>query len=202
MAQQGTSGEPPEYNETVDPENPPTAVTRPAVRRTAVWVFLGGITAVFLLVAAAFVYRSAMGPVPPADEVGDPSAVGTVGEETAGGGDPARDRDDPQDELEFRGAGEPPQGPMPGLAAPLTRVGAVLDASPRTVTGRRVEIENVIVERAEGTMFWIRDGDNRIAVIVPGDTATVRPGQRINLHGTVEADDRGVRIRATRVDVR
>lgn len=210
MAEQRPDREPaPRYEETTDPRNPPSSVLRPAARRSAVWTYVGGITAVFLIVAAVFAYRAVT------DGAGDSeldapegSAVGTSGDPgrtdpSPGGFDPAPDRDSTRDELEFKGVGEEPQGPMPGLtAAPLTELGAMLESSPDAVAGRRIDIRDVEVERTDGNTLVIRDGDRRVSVVAPDGSPTVRPGQRIDVSGTVEPDGRGsARIRATRVHV-
>ena len=214
MPQQKRMDEAPErrYEDTVQPSNPPNSVVGPAVRRTAVFTYVGILIATFAIVALAFLYFAARDEQQSvlAGNAPEPTALGTSGERmpregAPGGFDPAPDFDSTRAELEFRGAGESPQGPMPGLgtAAPLTRVGAIRDESPQAIAGRRVELENVEVDRAEGGTFWVRDGDTRIAVVAPGDVPTVRAGQRVDLTGTVEQDGTNdVRIRASRIDVR
>ena len=95
--QNNPSRQPPEYEETTAPDNPPNSVMRPAVRRAAVVTYLGGIVVLFLLFAAALAYWTVTDKrIAPRD--GDmprePSAVCTSGERTPregapGGFDPA-----------------------------------------------------------------------------------------------------------------
>jgi hypothetical protein len=177
MPQQNTSGQPPEYAETTAPENPPNSVVRPA-GRAALVTYLGGIVVLFLLFGAAFAYWTVTDKrIAPRDGdlPRDPSAIGTSGERTPregtpGGFDPAPSFDRTRDELEYRGS-----------------------------TERRVEFDDVQVERTDGDTFWVRNGDTSVAVVAPGGMPTVRAGQRVDLTGTVEASGR---IRANRIDVK
>jgi len=198
--------EPPEkrYDETVDPENPPNAILHPDVRRTAVRTYLGIIVATFVLVAAGLVYWTIRDEGVAPDE--EP-AIGTAGEgelvprgETPGGFEARPEFDSTRDELEYRGAGEPPRGPMPGLMAPLTTLDN-LAGETASLAGRRVELSGVEVERAEGDTFWIRGGDRSVAVVSAGRMPAVRGGQRIDLQGTMEPRGDEVTIRATRIVV-
>ena len=177
MPQQGTSGEPPErrYDETVAPQNPPNSVVRPAVRRTALVTFLGGIIVMFMIVAAAFVYFTARDVPGGGMRPTDPTAVGTSGERMPREGTPGGFDTDPsfgstRDELEYRGN-----------------------------TAPRAELKDVQVERADGDTFWVRSGDRSVAVIAPGGMPTVKAGQHVDITGTKESDGR---IRATRIDVK
>jgi hypothetical protein len=186
--------------ETVAPTNPPNAVVNPHARRTAVWTYLGIIVGFFVVVGAALLFWVGTGAGPIGDDNRfDPSAVGTSGErmpreDTPGGFDPTPDHGDTESELEFRGAGESPQGPMPALRAP--------GESGDTTTGRAIELRDVEVERVEGTTFWIRDGNSRASVVTGGGMPTVRAGQRVDVNGTIEAGGDEARIRATRIDVK
>lgn len=194
------------YDETLEPQNPPNSVLRPAVRRTAVWTYVGVIAAVFILVGAALVFWTASDRSLRDDTV-EPSAVGTSGERmprdgAPGGFEPAPKPGSTRSEIEYRGGGEQPQGPMPGLSTPLTRLEAMRDQSPQSLAGRRIELRGVEVERAEGNTFQVRDGGDRATVVAPGTTPTVQAGQRVDVVGTLEQDDTGVRIRASRIDVR
>lgn len=109
MPQRDTDGGPDRHlDETVDPNNPPNAVTRPAARTAALVTFLGGIVLVFLLVGAMLLFWKATDrPGTRAGEREDPAAVGTTGEpretETPGGFDPAPTPNSTEDELEYRG---------------------------------------------------------------------------------------------------
>ena len=175
------------------PMNPPNAVVRPAVRRTAVFTYVGALVATFAIVGAALLFWSGRddGFGSDAYRTGEePSAVGTSGERMPreggpGGFNPDPDHDSTAGEIEFRGGGEPPQGPMPGLSG-----------------ADRVNLRNVQVERAEGDTFWVRDGGESVAVVAAGGMPTVRAGQRVDLVGTFEEADGGRRIRATRIDVK
>jgi hypothetical protein len=201
MSEQPLDRDERDYEETVAPSNPPNAVLRPAVRRTAVWTYLGLLVLFFLVVGGALTYFAVTGRglSPDGDERTDPSAVGTSGDRiranTAGGHDPTPQADSTRSELEFRGAGEPSRGPLPGLRG-------LRNESPDRIQGRRIELDNVVVERTDGTMFWVRDGDDRGAVMTAGGTPTVRAGQHVDVSGTIERDGNDVRIRATRIDVR
>lgn len=202
----------PRYGETNEPQNPPNSVLQPAARRGAVWTYVGGIAVVFLIVAAVFAYRATTEGTGDSElDLSEPATIGTAGgsaprEASPGGFDPVPDHDTTREELEFRGAGEQPQGPMPGLGAsePLTELGAMLDGPPRSVAGRRIDVRDVDVESvAGGNTFVIKDGDARVSVVAPGAAPPVRAGQRVDVSGTVEADGGGsARIRATQVTVR
>jgi len=164
MPQQGTSGESPERrdDETAAPQNPPSSVTRPTVRRAALATYLGGIIVVFVLAAGAFVYFTITDKRGP----GDPTAVGTSGERmpregTPGGFDPAPGFDSTRDELEFRGGAQ-----------------------------QQMKLDDVQVERADGDTFWVRNGDRSLAVVVPGGMPTVKAGQRIDVTGVMQPDGR------------
>jgi hypothetical protein len=191
-----------DYDETVAPSNPPNAVVRPGVRRMAVWTYVGILVGFFLVVGAVLLFwaGTGRGPAPYGDRY-DPNAVGTSGEQrqphekTPGGFDPSPDHDNTRSELEFRGAGEPQQGSVPGLSG-------LRNASSDAVGGRAIQLRNVAVERAEGNMFWVRDGDERASVMTAGGMPTVRTGQRIDLTGTIESTGDETRIRATRIEVK
>lgn len=197
--------QPPEYEETTDPRNPPASVVHPAARRAALSTYLGGIVALFVIVGAALVYWSLGdgGGVREVERLGG-GRVGTTGA-TPGGFDPDPNFRSTQDELRFRGAGEsPPRGPMRLVRSgePIAELQAMVDGEPRAIVGRRVEVRGVEVERVEDGTFWVRDGSARARVVAPGESSAASPGDRVDVSGTVEADDRGgVRIRATRVTI-
>jgi hypothetical protein len=211
MAERPNLDRDPQYSETTDPRNPPNSVLRPAARRSALWTYVGGIAAVFLIVAAVLAYRLVTGAGGDSElDVTQPSITGTSGDDNAdpdspGGFDPAPEPDSTRDEIEFRGGGTEPQGPMPGLSTstPLTELGAMVEEPPQSVAGRRIDVQDVEVESVQGSTLMVRDGDARVSVVAPGGTPEARAGQRVNVSGTVEPDGRGrARIRATRVDVR
>ena len=98
-----------------DPRYPPRSVTRPAVRRSLVITYVGGIALLFAIIAAGMFYwstrdRQRVDPTMP-------QAVGTVGSapgghrETPGGRDPQQRPDSTRDELKQRGAAGTTQGP-------------------------------------------------------------------------------------------
>jgi hypothetical protein len=186
--------------DTVAPSNPPNAVVNRHARRTALWTYLGIIAGFFVVVGAAFLFWVGTGAGPLDDDNRfDPSAVGTSGERlpregTPGGFDPTPAHGNTESELEFRGAGEPAQGPMPALNA--------LGDSSAASAGRTIDLRDVEVERAEGNTFWIRDGNRRASVTTAGDAPTVREGQRVDITGTIEAGGDEPRIRANRVEVK
>jgi hypothetical protein len=106
----------PRYNETTEPQNPPNAVVKPQARTAALVTFLGGIILFFVLFGAGLLLWTATHR-PGSDELREPSAVGTSGETTPGGFDPAPEHGNTRSELEYRGVDEPTQGPMPGLTS-------------------------------------------------------------------------------------
>jgi hypothetical protein len=197
----GYDGSERRYDETVAPENPPNAVVEPEARRIALWTYFGIIVGFFVIVGGAFLFWSGAGRGPWADDGRiDPDAVGTSGERmpresTPGGFDPAPEPRSTAAELEYRGAGEPAQRPTPGLSG-------LRNQSAETERGRTIELRNVEVERADGSTFWVRDGDERASVVTTGGMPTVRPRQRVDVTGTIEADGDDMRIRATRIDVK
>jgi hypothetical protein len=195
MPEQPLDRDPLEYHETVAPSNPPNAVLRPAVRRKALGASLGIILGLCIAVGAALVFWVTLEFSPASDRT-DPSAVGTSGErmpreQTPGGLNPDPRPDNIEDELEFRGVNQPPQGPMPGLRRD--------SAQPE---GRRIDLENVLVERVAGGNFWIRDGNETATIVTAGGMPTVRAGQRVDISGTVEQAGSDLRIRASRIDVK
>ena len=184
----------PQYEETTAPQNPPNSLVRPRVRRGLLATSLGTVIALFTLVAAMLGWVIAQrglgyGPL----HRSDPQTIGTAGtrderirnENTPGGVDTAPRFGSTEDELKFRGANE-------------TTVARLKEAA----SGSRVHILDVHVERAEGDTFTIRDGETRATVVVPGGMPTVRPGQRVNVSGTIETGGATPRIRASRIDVR
>jgi RecJ-like exonuclease len=95
----------------------------------------------------------------------------------------------PRDEVASRGG------------AAITELGGVLEHDSRTVDGRRVEVHDVDVERIESpTVFWIRDGNARVAVVTAEGASSVLPGQTVNVTGVVERAGDTVRIRASHVE--
>lgn len=191
----------PQYEETTAPQNPPNSMVNPTAR-TAWWGSSVGILAiVFMIVVAGFAWVLVQRGLGKGGRTPDSETIGTSGavRDTPGGFDPAPEHRSTRDELEFRGVGDKPQGPMPGLNADdITAAGEVKNAP----AGARVRLTNVAVDRAEGDTFWIRADDTTLAVVTPGGMPTVRAGQHVNVTGTIEATGETKRIRASRIDVK
>jgi hypothetical protein len=205
MAQQGTSGTPPErrYDETLDPRNPPRAVVNPRVRSKALLVYLGGIVLLFAVVALTFLAWPGIDrDVARIDTVEPP--VGTTGEPLPGGFQPGSRPGSTADELEHRGVGASIRPEMPHLVAPpvITRLRDITGTSPAELSGRRVELQDVEVESRAGDTLWLRSDSERVAVRVPAEVRA-EPGTRVDIGGVIEpAADGTVVVRASRVDVR
>jgi hypothetical protein len=187
-----------QYEETVDPKNPPNSVLRPQARRATVTTFVGGIVVFFLIVGAALIYWNAsnrrIDPDPGLRDNSDTRQVGTAGQPTPGGGSADPAPGSTRDELQFRG-GEDPAGTRLELHA-------ILDGSPADTIGRRVNLHDVDVATVEGGSFWIHDGNARVQVLPPSGAAMVRNGQVVDVSGVVESNGgAGIRIRADRVAV-
>lgn len=181
----------PDRNRSPNPlENPPDSVVNPRVRRTALWLYVGPIVAFFVLAGIALFYWSTR-PERSAEQAAErevPRAEGTAGSTTPGGFEPQPAPRSTRDEIENRGG------------AVLTELGAALD-EPGAV-GRRIEVSEVEVERVDGPrLFWVRDGNVRVAVTAPANSPELRAGQRADIIGVVERRDGARHIRATRVSV-
>ena len=176
------------------PQNPPRRVLNKGVRRFAVWAYLTPLVLFFAGVAIVLAYWGSS--PPPRKEAEDLRVEGTTGteregsrESTPGGHNPDRVMRAPAGEVEER------------AGRVITELGEVFENNSRDAIGRRVEIQDVDVERVDSpTVFWIRDGNVRIAVAVPVG-ATVRAGQSVTVVGTVERTGSEVRIRASRVQL-
>ena len=176
-------------------QNPPDSVVNRGVRRTALSIYLGPIVILFAIVGIAFLYWATRPPRQAADETrGEPRAEGTAGvqppaDRTPGGRSPDAVPETAREEIEQRGG------------AAITELGEVLEEHARGTIGRRIEIRDVDVERVESpTLFWIRDGNARIAVVSPGGSPSAQPGRSVSVFGTVERAGDTVRIRASRVE--
>ena len=176
------------------PQNPPNSVVNPDVRSKALWSYLGPIALFFVVIGVALVYWANRPPQRDIDAERDlPRAEGTAGEApvreaTPGGGEPQPTPGSTRDEIESR------------AGATITELGGVLEHDLRTVAGRRVEVHDVDVERVESpTLFWVRDGNARVAVVAAEGAFRVEPGQTVNVTGVVERGDDTVRIRASHI---
>jgi hypothetical protein len=154
----------------------------------------------FIVVGLVLAYWSLRGQATPERPDRD-RAIGTSGETTPGGGDPQKQPSSTAEELELRGGvKDPAQGPMPALRdkTPLTKLSDVVH-KPANVAGRPVDLEDVMVDSAQGNTFWIRDGDDKVAVVAPQGSAPQK-GARVHVIGTVEAADNATRIVASKVE--
>ena len=180
-----------ERHETTAPQNPPQSVTNPRVRRVAFWSSLGSIVAFCAIAALVLISRDGLGPRHESNiDLDIPSAVGTTGTSTPGGGDPAPAPGSPREEIEERSG------------AVLTDVGEIMDPSPKAAIGRRIELTDVDVDRVEGSSVWVRDGQLMVEVVAPPGGPSLKPGQQVDITGVVEARGDTARIRASEVTVR
>lgn len=205
MAEEFRDNVDPHYEETEAPQNPPNSMVRREARRGWLASSLGTLLIIFVVVGALFtwvVIERSLGEGPLHSS--DPQSIGTSGarmrDQTPGGFDPTPRPGTTRDELERRGAGEPPQGPMPGLARGeiITTFDGLKDAA----VGSRVTLSNVTVEGTNADTFNVRDDEVTVTVVTPGGMPTVRTGQRVTVSGTIEAAGEKARIRASRIDVR
>jgi len=192
---------PPEYDETRRPENPPNSVLSKSTRRAAIGSYLGPVIVLFVIVGLGLIYWSNRGPSQP-DRDTTHTGVGTTGENGPGAFDPRPRSDSTREELEFRGGiDDPKQGPMPALrdATPLTKLDEITrDAS--FVSGRRVDVNDVQVDSVQGNTFWVRDGNDRVEVIAPEGSSIPAQGTRVRVVGTAEgAGGQRARIRASTI---
>ena len=193
-----------ERYETVDPHNPPRSVMPTDTRKAGaagvvgMWYYLGPIALIAIVIGVA-VFFWARDAAPPEDAV---SAIGTVGddERTPGGGDPGRRPDSTRDEVERRGGDLGAPADAAGAAGTVTNLSALFAQDARSMSGRRVAVQNVaVVDARDAKQFWIQDGDAKVAVVAPSNSPELRAGMHVSVSGTVEADGQGVRIRATEV---
>jgi hypothetical protein len=180
------------YEETQDPHNPPNSLLTRDTRRATVWSYFAPIVVLFVVIGVALVYWSNRAGARIPDPGRDQAAVGTVGSEQ-GGFDPAPKPGSASAEVERRG----------DSLTPLTRVRDLTAYAVPIEAGRRVELRDVKVDRAEGSSFWLADGDTRVEVIAMDGAAAVKPGAHVNVMGHVERGPNDtMRIRANRVDVK
>jgi hypothetical protein len=178
------------------PQNPPHSVLNRQVRRSAVRAYIAPLVVFFAGVGLVLAIWMAVRPTPTRD-VAEPLAERTTGtergrvrDETPGGHNPDRRPATARDETAARGGRE------------ITELGEAIENGGRGVIGRRVELRGVTVERVESpTLFWLRDGEARVAVVAAG-MDPVRAGQQVDVSGSIERTGGGVRIRASRVEAR
>ena len=93
--------DPEQYEETVDPKNPPTSVLNPQIRKATFWAYIGPLIIIAVVLGIALLYWSTRDT---ADSVAEPPTIGTSGENPGrGGSNPDRTPDSTQDESEYRG---------------------------------------------------------------------------------------------------
>ena len=181
----------PQYEETTAPQNPPNAIVNPEARSGWLASSVGVLAIVFLIVAAAFTWVIVQRELGKGGRQPESATVGTSGEirrdNSPGGFNPTPRPSDTRDELEFRGSSD--------------SISSARDLD-NAASGSSVTLRGVAVERTDGNTFWVRAGDDSLAVIVPGGTPTVRAGQRVNVSGIVEMSGNAKRIRASRIDVK
>jgi len=175
-------------------QDPPASVTNQRVRRYALRTFLLPIALFFAGIALVLAYWTLSSPES-GQQRGEPRAEATTGtervgsrERTPGGFNPYTTPQQTKEEIAQRGG------------RTITELGEVLEEGGRGVLGLRVDLRDIDVERVESpTLFWIRDGNARVAVnAVSG--AQVKAGQTVNVVGTVERHGNSMRIRASRVE--
>jgi hypothetical protein len=190
MAEQ-RSDEPRRYDETTAPQNPPNSVLNKDARRAAVWSYFVPIVVLFVVIGVGMLYWSSQGPATQTDD-SDRSEIGTAGR-TDGGFDPKSPSDNTRDEIRYRADD----------LAPITSVRQLQDVDARTMTGRRVSIDDAEVDSANGTTVWVRDGDAKFAVIAPEGTGAVKSGSKVSITGRIQPDEQGApTIRADRIQAR
>ena len=195
MAENQTPNIDPQYEETTAPQNPPNSVVGPDERTGWLASSVGTLVLVFLIVGGAFAWVLVQREFVQGGRT--PDAIGTSGvrDQSPGGFNPEPEHNSVGDELKFRGA---TQSPRPDLSADITQPGDVAGAP----AGARIRLTNIFVDRVDGGTFWIRDGDATVLVAAPGGIPTVRPGQLVNVTGTIETAGSTKRIRASRIDVK
>ena len=174
-------------DEITDPHNPPEVLLKPEARRAAVWSYLGPVIALFVIAGVAMIYWVNRGPAA-RDARTDQAAIGTVGRDAPGGGDPQGPFKSTDDELKYRGLPSADEGTIRSIEGARAADGG---------SSRRVMLERVTVDTVDGSTTWIKDGSDRIAVVTdsaPGVTS----GDTASVSGTTERDSQGnVRIRGS-----
>jgi hypothetical protein len=186
-------------------EDPPDSVPDSRVRHAA-WIYVGPLVA-FVVAGGVLVWHFTTSPPNRQATAGAAwNAVGTTGQTSPGGHSPDPVPPSPEKEIEERGVvrdlSEPP-APRVDPALMLTDLTQVRDLRPEQIVGRRVDVQGVsVVDVKRDASFEVQDGATRVAVVMPEGSPAVHRGQRVNIIGTMERSGAGVRIRASRVDVR
>jgi uncharacterized protein YdeI (BOF family) len=171
-------------------------MVKPSTRRAALISYLGPVVVLFVVVGLGLIYwanRTPMAQTPAPIDGG----IGTTGSEIGGGG-AEPDLGGTRDEIEYRGDTEK----VPGAAGGSGDVVATVRAASAASAGQRVALRNVEVAEVRSDVLWVHDGDNRIAVTIPEGAATIPANSRVDVDGTTETHTQGVRVRASRVQVR
>jgi hypothetical protein len=151
----------------------------------------------FAVAAVALVYWANRGPSTDRG-VDEDQAIGTVGRQLPGGFDPQPEFSSAREEIEHRGGRGESIAPADNTAL-VTTISSALATNP--TSPQRVKLEEVTVDRVEGSIFWVRDRESRIAVVAPPEGRSPEPGDEVTVSGVTERDDRGaVRIRAEQFD--
>lgn len=176
-------------DETTHPQNPPNSVLSKGARRAAVWSYFVPVVVLFAVIGLALVYWSNQ--PRRADVPNEPSEIGTTGQ-TDGGFNPTPRPNDASDEIKYRG----------GDLSPVTSISGLGSVNARTMAGRRVAMDAVTIDSVSGNVAWIHDGDQKIAIVTPEGTPSVRAGAKVAITGHVEPDAQGaVQIIADRVQL-
>ena len=189
----------PHYEETTAPQNPPTSMVRKESRSAWFWSSVGTLALVFLVVGTVFAWiwgQRALGGGDRDRFRSDPQTEGTSGErqpreDSPGGFNTEPSLRDAREELDYRGG-----------AWDVTKLADFSRDRVDSLAGRRVRLDNVTVDRADGNVFWVRDGDVTAPVVTSGNMPTVKAGQRVNVMGSIDVVGNAAQIRASRIEVR
>jgi hypothetical protein len=180
------------------PENPPDSLLRPAARRAALLSYLGPVVILFVVVGIALVYWLNRGPVRTITPL-DRSVIGTAGLKTDGGGDPRPSFSGTANEIRNRAGDETSLGSRPDDRAALTTVDTIRNSG----TGaRRVALSAVQVDSVDGNTIWVREGESRVAIVLPQGTAAPRRGDRVDVSGMTDTQDGSIRVVADAVHIK
>jgi len=169
------------------PENPPNSVVSKDARRSAVWSYFFPVVILCVVMGGLMLYwsnRPAHSDAPGTER----PEIGTVGR-TDGGFNPDPRATSTRNEVQSRG----------GDLAPITSLGDLRDRDAAGMVGRRVTLDNARVDRVNGREVWLRDGDQRVAVVVPEGAPTVNPGDKIAVTGRIQSADGQLRVVADRI---
>jgi hypothetical protein len=171
------------------PQNPPNSVVNRRVRTNVVWWTIGPLALATLIIGAMAVFEPA-GPIDVRTEADQARAIGTAGMRTPGGHNPDPVPDTASQEREWRGGDT------------FVELAQIMKASPSQDAGRRVRLTGVTVSSVSHRDAQLQEGGATITMAMPSRLLVVKPGQKVDVEGTLESDERGgLRIRASRVVV-